>query len=83
VILVAPNRLGVINHVLLNAESIARAGLQLALVILNELDPEPSLVSQTNPSILEELLKVPLYLSPLQNSDFAGALKLLGFAVQR
>jgi dethiobiotin synthetase len=83
VILVAPNRLGVINHVLLTAESIARVGLQLALVILNELDPEPSLVSQTNPSILEELLKVPLYLSPLRNSDFAGALKLLGFAVQR
>jgi dethiobiotin synthetase len=83
VILVAPNRLGVINHVLLNAESIARAGLQLALVILNELDPEPSLVSQTNPSILQELLKVPLYLSPLRNSDFAGALKLLGLALQR
>jgi len=83
VILVAPNRLGVINHVLLTAESIARVGLQLALVILNELDPEPSLVSQTNPSILQELLKVPLYLSPLRNSDFAGALKLLGFAVQR
>ena len=83
VILVAPNRLGVINHILLNAESIARAGLELALVILNELDPEPSLVSQTNPSILEELLKVPLYLSPLRNSDFAGALKLLGFAVRR
>jgi len=83
VILVAPNRLGVINHVLLNAESIARAGLQLALVILNELDPEPSLVSQTNPSILEELLKVPLYLSPLRNSDFAGASKLLRLAVQR
>jgi dethiobiotin synthetase len=83
VILVAPNRLGVINHILLTAESIARAGLQLSLVILNELDPEPSLVSQTNPSILEELLKVPLYLSPLRNSDFAGALKLLGFAVQR
>jgi dethiobiotin synthetase len=83
VILVAPNRLGVINHVLLTAESIASAGLQLALVILNELDPEPSLASQTNPSILEELLKVPLYLSPPRNSDFSGAMKLLGLAVQR
>lgn len=83
VILVAPNRLGVINHILLNVESIARAGLQLALVILNELDSEPSLVSQTNPSILQELLNVPLYLSPWRNSDFAGALKLLGLAVQR
>jgi hypothetical protein len=52
-------------------------------VILNELDPEPSLASQTNPSILEELFKVPLYLSPLQNSDFSGALKLLGLAAKR
>ncbi|HXM02305.1 MAG TPA: dethiobiotin synthase [Chthoniobacterales bacterium] len=78
VILVAPNRLGVINHLLLNAESIAKAGLRLALVILNELDPEPTLASQTNPSILEELLDVPLYLSPFQNEDFSVALKLLG-----
>jgi dethiobiotin synthetase len=78
VILVAPNRLGVINHLLLNAESIAKAGLRLALVILNELDPEPTLASQTNPSILEELLDVPLYLSPFQNEDFSVALKLIG-----
>lgn len=77
VILVAPNRLGMINHTLLNAESIAKAGLRLALVILNELDPEPTLASQTNPSILEELLDVPLYLSPFQNADFSVALKLL------
>jgi dethiobiotin synthetase len=83
VILVAPNRLGVINHALLTAESIAKAGLQLALVILNELDPEPSLASQTNPSILEELFNVPLYLSPLRNSDFSGALKMLGLATRR
>jgi dethiobiotin synthetase len=77
VILVAPNRLGVINHVLLSAESIARARLRLALVILNELDPEANLAAQTNPSILEELLDVPLYLSPFQNEDFSGALKLI------
>jgi dethiobiotin synthetase len=77
VILVAPNRLGVINHVLLNAESIAKAGLRLALLILNEVDPEPTFATQTNPSILEELLNVPLYLSPFQNDDFAGALKLI------
>src|SRR5215469_12695761 len=77
VILVAPNRLGVINHVLLSAESIAKAGLHLALVILNEVDPEPTLATQTNPSILEELLDAPLYLSSFQNGDFSGALKLL------
>jgi dethiobiotin synthetase len=77
VILVAPNRLGVINQGLLNAESIANAGLRLALLILNEVDPEPSLATQTNPSILEELLNVPLYLSPFENEDFAGALKMI------
>jgi dethiobiotin synthetase len=80
VILVAPNRLGMINHALLSAESIANAGLRLALLILNEVDPEPTLATQTNPSILEELLHVPLYLSPFRNEDFAGALKLLGLA---
>jgi hypothetical protein len=44
---------------------------------LNEVDPEPTLATQTNPSILGELLNVPLYLSPFQNGDFAGALKSL------
>jgi dethiobiotin synthetase len=78
VILVAPNRLGAINHILLSVESIAKAGLRLALVILNELDSESSLASQTNPSILEQLLDAPLYLSPFQNGDFLGALKMLG-----
>ena len=82
VILVAPNRLGVINHVLLSAESIANAGLRLALLILNELDPEPTLASQTNPSILEELLDVPLYLSPFKNQGFSAPLRLLGLAQQ-
>jgi dethiobiotin synthetase len=79
-ILVAPNRLGVINHVLLSAESIASAGLRLDLLILNELDTEPTLAAQTNPSILGELLNVPLYLSPFQNGDFSEALKSLGLA---
>jgi len=82
VILVAPNRLGVINHVLLSAESIANASLRMALLILNEVDPEPTLATQTNPSILGELLNVPLYLSPFQNGDFSGALKLLGLPSQ-
>jgi dethiobiotin synthetase len=82
VVLVAPNRLGVINHVLLSAESIANASLRLALLILNEVDPEPTLATQTNPSILGELLDAPLYLSPFQNVDFSAAVKLLGLPSQ-
>jgi dethiobiotin synthetase len=81
-ILIAPNRLGVLNQVLLSAESITRAGLRLALVILNELDTETDLATQTNPSILEDLLDVPLYLSPFRNQDFSAALKLLGLPAE-
>ena len=78
VILIAPNRLGTINHTLLTAESVQNAGLQLSLVILNELDAEPTLAAQTNQSILEGLLSAPLYHSRFQNRDFSGALKFLG-----
>jgi dethiobiotin synthetase len=77
VILVAPNRLGAINHALLTAEAIKQANLRLALVILNELEPEADLAAQTNPSILETFLSAPLYCSPFENVDFAGALKYL------
>jgi dethiobiotin synthetase len=77
VVLVAGNRLGVINHTLLTAEAIKHAGLRLALVILNEFEPASDLAAQTNPSILEQLLTVPLYSSPFGNSDFTGALKML------
>jgi hypothetical protein len=38
VVLVAPDRLGVINHVLLTAEAIRNRGLELALVVLNACD---------------------------------------------
>jgi len=42
VILVAPDRLGVINHLLLSAEAIDSRGLELALVVLNAVDaPQP------------------------------------------
>ncbi|MBV8813562.1 MAG: dethiobiotin synthase [Verrucomicrobia bacterium] len=77
IVLVAGNRLGAINHTLLTAEAVKQAGLQLALVILNELGPAPNLAGQTNPSILEELLTAPLYTSPFGNSDFGAALKML------
>ncbi len=40
VVLVAPDRLGTMNHVLLTAEAIARRGLRLALVVLNEVETE-------------------------------------------
>jgi dethiobiotin synthetase len=38
VVIVAPDRLGVINHVLLTAEAVHNRGLELALVVLNACD---------------------------------------------
>jgi dethiobiotin synthetase len=56
VMIVAPNRLGVLNHTLLTADAIAARGLPLLGVILNDVkapDPEnPGLAESTN---LEQL----------------------------
>ncbi len=43
VLLVAPDRLGVINHVLLSAEAIENRGLHVYAVVLNRLDPGDTL----------------------------------------
>lgn len=43
VLLVAPDRLGVINHVLLSVEAIAHRGLSLFAVVLNRLDKDDAL----------------------------------------
>ena len=43
VLLVAPDRLGVINHALLSKEAIERRGLQLIAVVLNRLDADDAL----------------------------------------
>lgn len=60
VILVARNKLGVLNHALLTVESIRARGLSLAGVILNDADGIESAARRTNRQILEESLGVPL-----------------------
>lgn len=57
VIVVARDRLGVLNHTLLTVECVWRRGLRLAGVILNDCDaasPDPA--RQTNAQILQEVL---------------------------
>jgi dethiobiotin synthetase len=60
VILVVRNKLGVLNHALLTAESIRARGLTLAGVILNNADGLVSPAQQTNRQILDESLGAPL-----------------------
>lgn len=71
VVMVVPNRLGVLNHSLLTAEAIRRSGARLLGWVLNEPEPpdkeDPARV--TNPALLEELLGMP----PLVRIEFAAA----------
>lgn len=58
-ILVAPDRLGVLNHILLTAEAALRRGLTLAGVVLN--DPgQPGPEGMDNAADLQARLQVPL-----------------------
>jgi dethiobiotin synthetase len=60
VIVVAQNRLGCLNHVLLTVRSIDAAGLQCAGVVLNDLAAERDVASTTNAEILEKCLSLPI-----------------------
>ncbi|GBE01391.1 ATP-dependent dethiobiotin synthetase BioD 1 [bacterium BMS3Abin08] len=60
-IVVAANRLGVLNHTLLTVKAARMSGLDLTGVILNDTDPLPEDVStQSNYSELKSVLDIPL-----------------------
>ncbi len=54
VILVARNKLGMLNHALLTIESIRARGLRIAGIILNNIDGFDAAATRTNRAILEE-----------------------------
>ena len=73
VLIVAANRLGVLNHALLTVQSVVAKGLPCAGVLLNQPTPPPAgdAAAVTNPGILEELLTsqgVP-YLGEMENGS--------------
>lgn len=79
-VLVAGNRLGVLNHTLLTVEALQSRGVPVA-VILNELTPEPGLPARTNADELRRLLPdgVPLLGSfPFEPSREPAALAWAG-----
>lgn len=69
VILVAVNRLGCVNHVLLTIESIRARGLECRGIILNTIQPIPDEATQTNRGLLEEFAGVPILLELTPNQD--------------
>jgi len=73
-IVVAANRLGVINHLLLTLEHAACRGLRVLGYVLTQVGPELSLAAETNREVLESLTGVPClaelpYLEELAGRD--------------
>ena len=62
VLIVAANRLGVLNHTLLTVRAIENSGLVCRGIFLNDLDPSPDLSCKSNGRILGKMLpKIPIY----------------------
>jgi dethiobiotin synthetase len=59
IIVVAANRLGVINHLLLTLEYAACRGLPVLGYVLNQIEREPSLATETNREVLASLTAIP------------------------
>ncbi len=60
VVVVAQNRLGCLNHVLLTVRAIESAGLKCAGVVLNDFARESDLAMKTNAEILQSCLTTPI-----------------------
>ena len=70
VILVAANRLGALNHILLTLTAIEAKGLKCAGIILNQLEDEMDTPMITNKGIIESLTNVPLLDHIIHGQDF-------------
>jgi dethiobiotin synthetase len=60
VIVIAANRLGCLNHILLTTRSITEAGLNCAGVVLNPLLLSEDIATNTNADILRQCLTIPI-----------------------
>lgn len=70
VIIVAANRLGALNHILLTVDAIRARGLTCAGIILNQLDDELDTAMITNKGVMEDLTGVPLLEHLIHGQDF-------------
>jgi dethiobiotin synthetase len=70
VILVAANRLGALNHILLTLAAIQAKGLTCAGIILNQLEDEMDTPMITNKGVLESLTDTPLLDHVIHGQDF-------------
>ena len=70
VVIVAANRLGALNHILLTAAAIQARELVCAGVYLNQLEDEMDTAMITNKGVVEELTGIPLLDHLIHGQDF-------------
>jgi len=70
VLLVAGNKLGALNHILLTIDAIRAKGLTCAGIILNQLEDELDTAMITNKGVIEDLSGVPLLDHLIHGQDF-------------
>jgi dethiobiotin synthetase len=75
ILVVAENRLGCLNHILLTVRAIETAGLKCAGVVLNDLAQESDLAMTTNEPILRSCLTLPVLAG--FNPDTTGMIERL------
>jgi dethiobiotin synthetase len=73
VILVAGNKLGALNHILLTVHAIRARGLVCAGIVLNQLEDEMDTAMITNKGVVEDLTGVPLLDHLIYGQDFLDA----------
>lgn len=78
VVLVAGNRLGALNHILLTVAAIQAKGLACAGIILNQLEDEMDTAMITNKGVVGDLTGVPLLEHLIHGQDFLEADVFLG-----
>lgn len=73
VILVAGNKLGALNHIILSVNAIRAKGLVCTGIILNQLEDEMDTAMITNKGVVEDLTGVPLLDHLIHGQDFLDA----------
>jgi dethiobiotin synthetase len=77
IIVIAANRLGVLNHTRLTIEAIRSASLDCSVVVLNSAIAETDLSQSTNLSVLENLLDVPIIAVERDQKEFGRLIERL------
>lgn len=70
VVVVAANKLGALNHIILTVEAIKARGLTCAGIVLNQLEDEMDTAMITNKGVVEDLTGVPLLEHLIFNQNF-------------